>query len=111
MAEKRVEKRHRKRMPLRFGTDGQLRLAFTEDISSDGLFIITPNVFPPRTQILVELNIPGHDPVSLVGIVRWAKKLPPAFMNKIKGGMGVRITSFHSGEEVYRMLCEQMDNR
>ncbi len=41
MAEKRVTRRAKKRIKLRFGIDHPKRIAFTEDLSKDGLFIVT----------------------------------------------------------------------
>lgn len=37
------------------------------------------------------------------------KKVPAYGIHKMKGGMGVEIISFLSGEEVYRSLCDEVD--
>ncbi len=112
MAEKRDLKRHRKRLSLRFGVEDPNRLAFTEDVSTQGLFIKTPNVCPPGTRIRVDLNLPDGRVVRLEAQVRWAKKVPPQMLRMAaKGGMGVRITRFFDGEDLYAALCEELHSR
>lgn len=107
MPEKReAKKRCLKRLQLRFGTEGPTRLGFTEDISKDGLFIKTANFLLPKTNIKVEISIPGKDPILLEGVVVWAKKVHPGLIAYVKkSGMGVKITRFISGEEIYKDLC------
>jgi hypothetical protein len=111
MAEKRYEKRLRKRLPLKFGTDGMLRIGFTEDLSDDGFFIRTVNVLAPNTKVLVELALPGNEAITLEGTVRWARKVPPLLLQKAKGGIGIRITRFLSGEAFYREICKGLRSR
>ncbi len=109
MAEKRDLKRHRKRLTVRFGVDDPNRLAFTEDISSQGLFIKTPNVCTPGTLIRVDLTLPDDRIVRMEAQVRWAKKVPPQMLRMVqKGGMGVRITRFFAGEDLYGTLCQEL---
>ncbi len=112
MAEKRDLKRHRKRLSLRFGIDDPNRLAFTEDISAQGLFIRTVNVCTPGTRIRVDLILPDERTVQMEAQVRWAKKVPPQMLRMAqKGGMGVRITRFLAGEELYEALCNELHSR
>lgn len=105
MAEKRVVYRHRRRLTLKFGTDEPIRVAFTEDVSPDGMFIKTVNTCPPKSQIRIELNAPGNTLVKLEGVVMWSRKIPSNMIHLAKGGMGVRITRIVEGEEAYRKLC------
>jgi hypothetical protein len=104
LAEKRFVKRRGKRIKLYFGVDSPNRMAFTEDITREGLFIRTALVSNPGTQIKVELN-PPEGAVQLVAEVRWGKKVPPQLLHKMKGGMGMKILAFQSGEEIYEKLC------
>jgi hypothetical protein len=46
--------------------------------------------------------------IALLGEVRWNKKVPPNILHKLKGGMGVRIISFLSGEELYHAPCDEL---
>lgn len=111
-SDKRQHRRHRRRFSLRFddgsGSEGG-RLAFTEDISRKGLFIKTTNVVRPGSKIQVTLTLPGGD-VQLEGRVVWAKKVQPAFLQRInKAGMGLDIIRFVAGEDLYMKLCEELE--
>lgn len=111
MADKRIQKRHRKRIPLRYGVEAPTRMGFTEDISSEGIFIKTGVVLPPNTDLKIELSASTQQLVVLEGTVSWAKKVPPNLLRLTKGGMGIRITRFVDGEESYRQLCASLGNR
>jgi hypothetical protein len=41
----------------------------------------------------------------------WAKKVPPNLLGRLKGGMGVRILRFTSGENTYRYLLSELQER
>jgi len=100
MAEKRIIKRVRRRLSLRFGQDKPVRMAFTEDVTDNGIFIKTTNLYKPGTQVTIELILPDEVKVTLVGIVRWSKKVPPNMIHLVKkAGLGVKILHFVAGEE------------
>jgi hypothetical protein len=107
MAEDRNKKRHRKRFSLNFGIDKVEKFGFTDDITHDGLFIRSAVVVKPGVTIRVEIKHPDGL-IALLGEVRWAKKVPPGFIHKMKGGMGVLIKSFVAGEELYHALCDEL---
>jgi hypothetical protein len=110
VAEKRNLGRHRKRFTLRFGPDEPVRTAFTQDISSTGLFIKTAYVCNPGNTIKVALDLDGGRLVMLEAVVIWAKKVPPQMIHIArKCGMGVRIVRFLAGGEYYAALCEELD--
>jgi len=104
MDERRELKRYRKRLQLRFGPEGPSRVGFTEDLSDTGIFLRSTFVFRPNTVLHVALSIHAPHDVIFTGRVMWARKVPPNLMNKIRGGMGVRILSFDEGEGVYQAL-------
>ena len=110
MAENRYKKRHRKRISLIFGISKAEKFGFTDDINHDGLFIRSSVCAKPGVTIKVELK---HESglIALLGEVRWSKKVPPNILHKIKGGMGVQIISFLSGEELYHALCDELDEK
>jgi hypothetical protein len=110
MAENRYKKRHRKRISLNFGISTAEKFGFTDDIHRDGLFIRSAVCAKPGVTIKVEIK---HESglIALLGEVRWAKKVPANFLNKLKGGMGVQILSFLSGEELYHALCDELDEK
>lgn len=110
MKDQRWKKRQRKRIPLRYGVEAANKIAFTDDITREGLFIRTAQVANPGTRLLVELSPPAGK-VVLMGEVRWAKKIPPNMLHKLKGGMGVKILVFHEGEAIYLQVCDALYGR
>jgi len=105
MSERRIEKRRLKRLRLKYGVREPERSAFTEDISSDGLFIKTVSAYPPGKRMKVELYAPDKSTIQLEGYVMWIKRVPPGLIHLVKkGGMGIKITKFVSGEATYREL-------
>jgi hypothetical protein len=108
MSEKRLDKRVRRRIAIRFGTDDPNRLAFTEDISPEGMFIKTTNIALPGSRLTVTLILQDNRTVTLAGRVMWAKKVPPQMIRLVKkSGLGLKIESFIEGEELYMKLCEK----
>ncbi|RQW83424.1 MAG: pilus assembly protein PilZ [Geobacter sp.] len=100
MAEKRIIKRVRRRLSLRFGQDKPVRMAFTEDVTDDGMFIKTTNLYRPGTQITIELTLPDEIKVTIIGMVKWSKKVPPNMIHLVnKAGLGVKILHFVAGEQ------------
>ncbi len=107
MAEKRVMRRIRRRLSLRFGIDAPVRLAFTEDVTDHGMFIKTTNLYPPGARIVIELTLPDETRIKLNGMVRWSKKVPPNMIHLMrKVGFGVKILGFQSGEAEFRNFLE-----
>ena len=103
MSEKRDFKRKRKRLKLRFGVDYPKRVAFTEDISERGIFVITGQPEKPGTKLLLEITLPDEELVIAYGRVQWAKKVPPNLVRLAnKGGMGIMLMRFESGEQLYK---------
>lgn len=109
MAEKRELKRKRKRLKLRFGVDYPKRVAFTEDLSDRGLFVITAQPELPGSKLLLQVLLPDEREVIARGRVQWAKKVPPNLVHIAKkGGMGVRLTHFEVGEEAFRDFITEL---
>jgi len=100
MDSRRAPERHKKRLSVRFGIEEASRVAFTEDISLNGMFIKSSNVCPPNTMIWVAISLENDVKVVLEARVMWAKKVPQNLFHLVKkSGMGVRILRFHSGRE------------
>ncbi len=110
MADKRNMKRLRKRLSVRFGMHQADRVAFTEDVSSHGLFIKTANVASPGSDLKVDLAIDETTVVSMQARVMWAKKVPATMLRLVKkSGMGVRIIRILDGEDEFNALCRELD--
>ena len=107
MAEDRYKKRHRKRISVNFGIENVAKFGFTDDINHDGLFIRSAVVVKPGVKIKVEIKQP-QGLIALIAEVRWAKKVPPNVLHKLKGGMGVQIKAFLAGKDLYYALCDEL---
>jgi len=107
MAENRIKKRHRKRISVNYGVEEVSKFGFTDDINHGGLFIRTSVCVKPGATIRVEIKQP-QGLIAVLGVVRWAKKVPPNVIHKMKGGMGVEIVSFLAGEDIYHALCDEL---
>ena len=109
MPEKRDLKRKRKRLKVRFGVEYPKRVAFTEDLSDQGMFIITGQPERPGTLLIIDMTLPDETEVIAYGRVRWAKKVPPHLIRvSSKGGMGVALLRFDKGEAQYRALVAEL---
>lgn len=111
MAEKRQEKRHRKRLQVKYGPADLTKIGFTEDLSELGIFVKTSAVYPPQATIRLELTTPANEVILLEGKVMWARKVPATLVHKTKGGMGILISRFTEGEEVFRRICQEMEEK
>lgn len=107
MAENRFKRRHRKRISVNFGVNEVAKFGFTDDVNHGGLFIRSSVCVKPGVKIRVEMKQP-EGLIALIGEVKWAKKVPPNVIHKMKGGMGVEIISFIAGEDIYHSLCDEL---
>jgi hypothetical protein len=109
MPERRVSKRRPKRLKLKYGLNNPESIALTEDISPEGIFIKSTRTLSPGKTVQVEIFAPDNSKVLFEGRVMWMKRVPPSLIQLAKkGGMGVKITKFLSGKEIYMELCKIM---
>jgi hypothetical protein len=109
VSEKRDIKRNKKRLKVRFGIAAPTRVAFTEDLSSLGMFIITGQPESPGSLLMVEIYLPDDTAVLVQCRVLWGKKVPPQLIRiASKGGMGVRLLKFETGESEYRQFLAEL---
>ncbi len=109
MAEKRDLTRKRKRVKVRFGLDEPKKMAFTDDISFDGLFIKTASPEKPGVILNLELTLLDQSLVLCKGRVHWAKRVPQNMLRLVgKGGMGLKIISFTQGEQAYEKFVASL---
>jgi len=110
MIERRKEERYRRRLQLRLSTENGSTMGFTDDISREGIFVRSASVQPVGTPIRIELTTPDNEKVVLGGTVQWEIKLSPILLRQgKKGGMGIQISNFVSGEESYRKILESCE--
>jgi PilZ domain-containing protein len=91
-AERRRHARLRKRYSVRFGPGDLAHSGYTQDISDSGLYLLANIIYPPNTVLVLQVEYPEKT-LTLRGIVRWSKDLPPAFRRNLRGGMGVEFTA------------------
>jgi hypothetical protein len=109
MADKRRRVRKRKRLKIRFGLEEPRRMAFTDDLSPEGIFIKTAAPEKPGERLHLELTLPDESLVLCTGMIRWAKRVPPNMLRLIgKGGVGVKIIGFTQGGEAYKQFVESL---
>ncbi len=107
MAEKRDLSRKRKRVKVRFGTDTPKKMAFSDDISPDGIFIKTASPEKPGQLLNLEITLPDETRILCTGRIHWAKRVPPNMLRLVgKGGMGVKILSFSQGQHEYQNFIQ-----
>jgi len=112
MAEKRNIIRLKKRLSLKFGTDAPTKVAFTEDLSPNGLFVKTVSPVPPGTRVIIELTLTDGEIVLIEGMSRWRKSAPPQVIHLVnKKGMGIKILKFISGEVFYRRIMDEYNDK
>lgn len=88
LGEKRITRRAKRRIMVRFGEGTPNRTAFTKNLSETGLFLQTNFVYQPGTVLSVEMHFPDRT-FSMWARVVWAKKVPPQLAHVLECGMGV----------------------
>ncbi len=88
--ERRVRKRARRRVAVRYGVGEALHLGYTSDVGERGLFLQGNTLYPPDTWLQITLDLPDGIRI-LRGRVAWIKQVPPAFRRTLRGGMGIEL--------------------
>ncbi len=86
--DKRITKRTRRRLMVRYGAGSPDKTAFTKNVSDTGLFLQTNSVVQPGTTIQVEIIFPDRS-FNMWARVVWAKKVPPQLAHVVACGMGI----------------------
>lgn len=107
-ANKRVQRRHKRRLPVRYrSAGGDYRSAFSSDISSGGLFVASTHVLNPGTQVLLDIDLPGASTtITAMGVVAWGKRVPASLQTIGRGGFGVQ---FLNVPEAWRQFMFQLE--
>jgi len=92
MADKRNEKRKKKRLRITYSafTEDMFN-GFSSDISPSGVFIRTKRPFRPGVPVNISLEVNEGRKIELAGITAWSVKT--GFVYYKKDGMGVRLVS------------------
>lgn len=95
-------------LKVRFGQNLFSENGRVQDISMFGFCIETPETFPKGTQLKVQLLTPEKKFIDVLGLVKWSSSGSESTNGKRKDqGMGIEITRFFEGREVYKQLCQE----
>ncbi len=88
MEEKRKHLRVQKRLKSEVHSDQGVTLSATFDMSNGGLFVTTPEPIAEGSEVELALYIPGEEPVSLKGVIRWKREDES---EQSRAGMGIEF--------------------
>lgn len=87
----RSEARVDKKLLLNIDKEGFEGMGLTSNISQNGMFITTMEVFPVHSDVSILLGI-GDDTYSLKGKVVWSREFPETTPEDVGGRTGIKIT-------------------
>ena len=61
------------------------------NVSRGGAFVRTAEPLAPGRRVLVELQIPGRDPLEAIGRVAWTKRVMSPHEREQDGGIGIEF--------------------
>ena len=91
---------HRKRARLRVRLEPGKVSSLTADVTRDGVFVQAARVHRPGTRVRLVVRIPTGE-ARAEGVVRWARRVPGAFMAHLRGGMGIQLDRMDPALEAY----------
>lgn len=92
MAEGRVAKRHRWRLPCEIVFDGVAQRAIVLDLSASGIFVQTGARLRPGSDVEIRLQLDTEsEPLLLRASVARAKQVPSQLTTVAHGGVGLRL--------------------
>jgi hypothetical protein len=93
MAEKRQQRRFKRRLMVKFGEKELSQSGFTADVSSSGLFIISSALPALDARLHIQLFVEPERYVFFEGEVRRQKVVPMELRSIERSGFGVRLLS------------------
>ena len=101
MADRRRERRIRRRLSVKYGERNLSHTGFTVDLSPIGAFILSPHRPALDARIHLQLFLHPDQPVYFEALVRRHKLVPPELRSIAKGGFGL---SFLLPDEILREI-------
>jgi uncharacterized protein (TIGR02266 family) len=88
---KSQEVRLRRRLEVRYSDgSGPPLMGYSGNLSTHGMMIRTPRVFPPGTRLALELRFPDRT-IEMQGKVVWAREGPMSWLATGRIGMGIKF--------------------
>jgi hypothetical protein len=110
-SDRRLKPRNRRRIQVRYGEKEPVRIAFTEDVHREGLFLKTAQPLRPGKSLNLELTFPDYGTVLVHGQVQWARKVPANLIRVAnKGGMGIRFLEVRQGNDVFEQYFDFLES-
>lgn len=99
---RRAETRIPMQVAIDFSTDSNFYVGFSSDISEGGVFIATTQAVPLGRRVELNFKLPGEEPLTVLGEVRWSRD-PNDAAPEIFPGVGVRFLDLpHSRLQIIR---------
>ena len=96
-SERRGEERSLQRFLVRFEDAGELRMAFTENVSAEGLFLKTRYPPPPGEKVRMLIRT-AHGTQVQRGTVMWSRyNLAAPGAPRVGSGAGIRLEGVAAG--------------
>ncbi len=89
--EKRKNRRHARRLRVRYGETEFTQNGFSADISATGMFIQTLSIPKLGTRLHIEVSFDGEQRLFFEGVVARQKIVAAELRHVLKGGFGVRF--------------------
>ena len=89
--EKRKNRRHAKRLRVRFGEADFTQQGFSSDVSATGMFVQTLSIPKLGTRLHIEVTFDGEQRLFFEGVVARQKIVAAELRHVLKGGFGVRF--------------------
>lgn len=89
--EKRKNRRHSRRLRVRFGEADFTYQGFTADVSATGMFVQTSTIPKVGTRVHIEVTFDGEQRLFFEGVVARQKIVAAELRHVMKGGFGVRF--------------------
>lgn len=100
----RKEQRVAKALSLTFKTKESLISAYTDNISSGGLFIKTPKPLQKGELLSIKLQIPGDaEPIKIEAVVAWCRTAGES--DKTAPGMGIQFLKVDDSDRKRLLAC------
>ncbi len=91
MAEKRQQRRYKRRLLVKYGEKDLSLTGFTGDVSVGGMFVTATGLLPLDRRVHLQLFVDTSRYLLFEGEVRRHKVVPPQMRTVERGGFGVRF--------------------
>ncbi len=91
LMEKRKNRRHSRRLRVRFGEADFTQQGFSSDVSATGMFVQTSSIPKVGTRVHIEVTFDGEQRLFFEGVVARQKIVAAELRHVMKGGFGVRF--------------------